>query len=200
MEMINLLPPEEKRLLAAARTNTLLLRYSMLTLSVVCLLVLEVIGMNLVVDASSVQNKAIIAENEKKTADYSKEKKQADQFTADLKIAKSILSKQISYTTLIFTVANCLPQGSTLESLSIDPTSFGTSTILAVRTDTAEKAIAVKTALQNVKVNNTVPLFTSVSFKSVIDSRDAGNVSASAVNYPFTVQFDVIYSKDALTQ
>ena len=109
--MINLLPPEEKRLLAAARTNTLLLRYSMLTLSVVCLLVLEVIGMNLVVDASSVQNKAIIAENEKKTADYSKEKKQADQFTADLKIAKSILSKQISYTTLIFTVANCLPQG-----------------------------------------------------------------------------------------
>lgn len=198
--MINLLPPEEKRQLAAARSNTLLLRYSVLTFSIVCLLVLEVIGMNFVVDASSVQNNATIAENEKKTAGYSEEKKEADQFASDLKIARTILGKQISYTDLIFTVANSLPQGSILESLSIDPASFGTSTSLAVRTDTATKAIEVKTALQNVKINEKVPLFTSVSFMSVIDSRDSGGSSTSSTSYPFTAQFNVVYSKDALIQ
>ncbi len=195
--MINLLPPEEKRELAASRTNTLLLRYSVLTLGVVILLVLEVIGMNLVVDLGSAQNQAIIQENERQTASYSDIKKEADQFTSDLKIAKTILSKQFSYTTLMFTVANSLPEGSVLESLSIDPSSFGTKTSLIVRTDSAQKAISVKTALQEAKVNKTVPLFTSVSFQSVTDTREE---DSPPPKYPFTAQYNVIYSKDALTQ
>jgi hypothetical protein len=66
--MINLLPPDDKKQLAAARTNTLLARYSVLLSIIVVFLALEVVGMYLVVDAGTAQNESIIAENEKKTA------------------------------------------------------------------------------------------------------------------------------------
>lgn len=192
--MINLLPPNDKKQLAAARTNTLLARYSVLLAVIVAFLALEVVGMYFVVDAGTAQSQATINENGQKTSSYSSTKQQAEVFTSNLATAKYILDKQAPYTTLIFTLAGSLPSGSVLDTVSLDPATFGTPIALTVKTKSYDKSIEVKTALQNAKVNGTVPLFSSVSFQSVAASE------GESTPYKYTAVFNVIYSKEALTQ
>ena len=160
---------------------------------IVGFLVLEVVGMNFAVDIGTAQNQAVIKENEEKTASYNDVKKQAETFATNLQTAKYILNKQIPYNTLIFTVANTLPSGATIDTLSIDPATFGTPTTMVVRVTSYDKAVEVKAALQNAKVNNTTPLFTSASFLSIV-AAEAG------AKYPYNATYNVTYSKAALTQ
>lgn len=194
--MINLLPPEEKRQLAAARTNTLLLRYCMLTLGVVGLLLAEVAGMYIVVNSGTAQNQAVIQENEQKAAVYASTQAEATKFKSDLSTAKYILGKQVSYTSLLYTYANALPPGTSLFAAALNPSTFGKETTLMVGIDSYEKAIAVKTALQKAMINGNenLPLFTLVKFVSV-----AVNTESTA-NYPFTANFNVVYSRAVPTQ
>lgn len=191
--MINLLPPDEKRQLVASRTNSLLLRYSILLSVFVAVLAVEIVGMSFVVDLGKSQNETVIQENEAKTASYANIKQQTEAFRSNLATAKYILDKQVPYTTLIFSLANSLPPGATIDVLSIDPAAFGTPTTLTVSTTSYQKAIDVKNSLQNAKVNGTTPLFTSVSFQSV-------TASESTSNYPFAAVYNITYSKAALTQ
>lgn len=191
--MINLLPPDDKKQLVASRTNSLLLRYSILLGVFVAVLAIEIVGMTFVVDLGKSQNEAVIQENEVKTARYAATRQKAEAFRSNLATAKYILDKQVPYTTLIFALAGSLPAGAVINTLSIDPATFGTSTTITVNTTSYQKAIDVKNSLQNAKVNNTTPLFTSVSFQSVA-------ASESASNYPYTAVYNITYSKAALTQ
>ncbi len=190
--MINLLPPDDKKQLNAARTNSLLLRYSVLLGMFVVLLAVEVVGMTFAVDLGKSQNEAVIADNEQKTASYAATKLKAEEFRSNLATAKYILDKQVPYTALIFALAGSLPEGAVINTLSIDPASFGTPTTITVNTTSYQKAIDVKTALQNATVGESTPLFTSVSFQSVASSESAGS-------YPFTAIYNITYSKAALT-
>lgn len=192
--MINLLPLEEKRQLAAARTNTLLLRYSVLLSVIIVFLALEVVGMYFVVNAGTAQNQATIQDNQQRTATYAGTKQASDSFTANLATAKYILGKQVPYTTLIFSLANSLPEGSVLATLSLDPATFDTPTSITVNTTSYNKAIEVKTALQNIKVNGTTPLFSSVNFESVAASSDTNT------KYGYVAILNVTYSKAVLTK
>lgn len=192
--MINLLPPEEKRQLAAARTNTLLARYSVLTAIIVGLLALEIVGMYFFVDAGTAQNEATIQENEQKTASFSDTKRESEAFTANLATAKYILGKQVPYTSLIFALAGSLPEGSVIDTVALDPATFGTPTTLTVKTTSYNKAISVKTSLQDAKFNKSTPLFSSVSFQSVSSSED------TTTPYRYTAIFNVTYSKELLSQ
>lgn len=191
--MINLLPPDDKKQLVASRTNSLLLRYSVLLGIFVAVLAVEIVGMTFVVDLGKSQNEAVIQENEAKTAGYAATRQKSEAFRSNLATAKYILDKQVPYTTLIFALAGSLPAGAVINTLSIDPATFGTSTTITVNTTSYQKAIDVKNSLQNAKVNNTTPLFTSVSFQSVA-------ASESASNYPYTAVYNITYSKAALTQ
>ena len=192
--MINLMPPEDRRQLAAARTNTLLLRYSALLAVVLAFLCLEIVAMYLVIGSTKAHDEATIQENEQKTAAYASVKQQAETFRSNLATAKYILGKQVPYTTLMLAVANNLPSGAVLDKLSIDPATFGTPTTLTIKTDTYDRSIQIKTALQNTRVNN-VPLFSSVSFQSVSTTTDT-----QSNGYPLTAIYNVTYSKAVLTQ
>lgn len=190
--MINLMPTEDQRQLAAARTNSLLLRYAILLTIFIGILALEIGGMYLLINTEKAQNESIISDNTAKTASYTSVKQQANQFNSDLATAKYILDKQVPYTTLILAVANGLPGGAVLDRLAIDPNSFGTPTTITVKTVSYDRSIEVKSALQAMKVNN-IPLFSSVSFESV--SSAAGDGS-----YPFTAIYNVTYSRVVLAQ
>ena len=190
--MINLLPANDQRQLAAARTNTLLLRYTILLGVFVAVLVIEILGVYIAINVGKTQNETTISENNAKAASYAAVKQQADTFRTNLSTAKYILDKQIPYTTLMLALAQSLPSGSTINTLSINPTTFGTPTTLTVNTTSYDKAIEVKSSLQNAKVGNT-PLFTSVSFQSV-------SSSGGQTSYPYTATYDITYSKEALKQ
>jgi len=190
--MINLMPLDDRRQLAAARTNTLLLRYTILLGIFVVALVVEILSVYIVMDVGKVQNQTTIDDNNSKASGYAAVKQEADTFRTNLATAKYILDKQVPYTTLMLAIAQNLPHGAILDKLAIDPTTFGTPTSLTVDTTSYDSAIAVKSALQNAKVNN-VPIFTSVSFQSVSSSE-----SDSA--YAYTAVFDITYSKAVLSQ
>jgi len=190
--MINLLPKEDQRQLTAARTNTLLFRYTILLSIFVVALVIEILGVYVVVNIGKTQNQNTISENNTKAASYASVKQQADTFRSNLATAKYILDKQVPYTTLMLALSQSLPSGSVIDKIALNPTAFGTPTTLTVRTTSYDKAIAVKTSLQNAKVGDTA-LFTSVSFDSV----SSGD---NQTQYPFTAVYNVTYSKAALSQ
>lgn len=190
--MINLLSANDQRQLAAARTNTLLLRYTILLGVFVVILVAEILGVYIIMNVGKIQNQATIQDNNSKAAGYTAVKKQADAFRTDLATAKYILDKQVPYTTLMLTIAQNLPHGAILGKLTIDPTTFGTPTTFTVNANSYDATIGVKTALQNTKIND-VPLFSSVSFQSVsVDENRASN--------PYTAIYNVVYSKAVLAQ
>lgn len=189
--MINLLPENDQKQLAAARTNTLLLRYTTLLGVFVVILVIEILGVYVVMNISKSQNQKIISDNTSRAASYSNVKQQADAFRTNLATAKYILDKQAPYTTLMLTIAHNLPSGAVINKLSIDPTTFSLPTVLIVNTNSYSDTIAVKTALQNTKVGS-VPLFSSVSFQSV-------SLVEGAASYPYTATYGVTYSKEVLS-
>lgn len=186
------MPPEERKELAAARTNTLLLRYVILLGVFIGLIILEIGIVYVVIGSEKSRNESTIRDNEAKTVEYGPTKIQAQNFRSDLSTAKYILDKQVSYTTLMLALANGLPEGALLNQLNLDAASFGTASTLTVRTTSYEKSIDIKKALQNIKVGDK-PLFTTVSFDSVSSS---GNAEA----YPLTAVFTVNYSKAVLQQ
>ena len=183
------MPRDDRRQLAAARTNTLLLRYTALLGIFVIALVIEIIGVYVVMNIGKTQNEQTISENNAKASSYAIINQEAQTFRANLATSKFVLAKQVPYTTLILSLAHSLPSGSSIGNLNINPETFGTPTTLTVTTQSYESAIRVKTALQNANVNG-MPLFTSVSFQSV-NSDDSGKSTAV---------FDITYSKAVLAQ
>lgn len=190
--MINLLPTNDQRQLAAARTNTLLLRYTILLGVFVVVLVLEILSVYIVIDVGKAQNQATIKDNNAKAVGYATVKQQAATFKTNLATAKYILNKQVPYTELMLIISQNLPHGAIMSKLSIDPTTFGTPSTLVVNTVSYDEAINVKASLQNAKLNN-APLFSSVSFQSV-------SSSSSQTSYPFTAVYEITYSKAILVQ
>jgi Tfp pilus assembly protein PilN len=183
--MINLLSPEDRRQLRAARSNTLLLRYTVLLGLVVLVLLAEMIGIYFVLSVDKARNEEIIRENESRTVSYSATKTAAAQFKSDLSTAKYILGNQVPYTKLITTIANILPSDAVVDTLALNPTTFGTPTQLTIRTKSYQSAINVKQFLQKSTV------FSDVNFQSVAQETD------NPGDFPFTAIYNVTFSKDA---
>ena len=186
--MINLLPPEDKKQLAAARTNTLLRRYVFLLAVVVAVLAMEMTGVYLFLGADKQHSETAILENSRKTAEYSQTQAAAAKFKSDLSTAKFILDKQTDYISLITGVARALPAGAVLETLSLNPDTFGTPTTLTIHTNSYSLAIDVKKDLQK------SGLFSDVSFLSVSKDEAADNPR------PYTAVYNVTFSKEPKVQ
>lgn len=184
--MINLLAPNDHKQLAAARTNSLLRRYVFLIALAVGLLMIELAGVYLFLSIDKARNEAAILDSEATAAQYAETKQQADEFRSNLATAKFILDKQVDYTSLIIGVANALPSDATIDTLALNPETFGTPTTLTIHTNSYASAIDVKTRLQ------ASPLFSNVSFQSVAA---ADNPTGAR---PFTAVYNVTFSREVL--
>ena len=184
--MINLLAPDDRRQLAAARTNTLLRRYVFLLGLVLAVLMMEIAGVYVFLGVDKARNEAAIIESESKTTEYAQIRQDASSFRSNLATAKYILDKQVDYTSLIVGVANALPNDAVIDSLSLNPETFGTPSTLTIHTSSYGLAIDVKSRLQK------SPLFSDVSFQSVAKEED------STSPRPFTAIYNVTFAKDAL--
>jgi Tfp pilus assembly protein PilN len=186
MEMINLLPPEEKRQLRAARTNVLLLRYNILLLAAIAFSGLAV-GITYVYLTTAKANAiATINDNNTKVGQYADVQVQASRFRQNLATAKQILAGDVTYSKVILQIAHLLPSGVILENLNLDAQTFGTETSLVAQAKDYGAAIALKDSLQK------STLFSDVHFQSI-----AANTSGTASAYPITVNLSVTFKKDA---
>ena len=181
--MINLLPPEEKRQLRAGRSNTLLIRSNFFMLGAVVFVVLSLGVTQFYLTTAKSNSEKIIAENKQKVSDFAAVETEAAEFRSNLATAKQILDKEVVYTKVILEIAHLMPSGTILESLSLDPSTFGTETSIAAQAKSYDNAIALKDAFQ--KSN----LFTNVHFENITVNEGA--------TYPFTVNLNVTIKKDA---
>lgn len=181
--MINLLPPEEKRQLRAARTNTLLARYNFILLGAVAFLALAVGIVYLYLTTTKATADQVVRENTAATSDYATVLTDAQTFRTNLATAKQILDREIAYSKVIITIAQIIPSGVVLNSLTLDAETFGTETTLSAQARDYASALAFKDALQ------ASTFFSDAHFQTV-------NASGGNPEYPLLVDLNVTIAKE----
>lgn len=187
--MINVLPPEAKRQIRAGQSNVLLLRYCIISGLLAGLL----FGTSLVVYFIMQRDKgavnAAIQESATKSARYAQVQQEVDAFSRNLATAKAILSKDVRYSKLAISIAQALPSGIVLQSLTVDAKTFGKPMALSAKGRSYDDAIRLKTSLES------SPLFTNVHLQQVTNNAQS---SGQASPYPVTISISVTIPPEVL--
>lgn len=183
--MINLLPPEEKRQLHAARSNTLLVRYNILLLGVVIFMLLAIGFVYIYLSNAKNNSQVVIDENTTKVSSFAPIAEQASTFRSNLATAKQILDREVVYSKVIVEVARLMPRGTVLDNLSLDAATFGKPATIAAKAKTYNDAIALKDAFSK------SDLFSDVHFESITAN------DGDASGYRMLVNLSVTIKKDA---
>jgi hypothetical protein len=149
--MINLLPQDEKRQIIAGQTNRLLARYCIISLALAALLFIYIGISYFILMKSKSDAEQTIAESNRQLSQYQEVQQQAKQFSDNLKIAKSILDKEVPYSKIAVKIAQALPKNIVLQSLDLDATTFGKPVSLTTKGKSYSDALELKTALENKK-------------------------------------------------
>lgn len=183
--MINLLPPEEKRQIQAARSNTLLLRYNIVSISVLVFLLAAIATTYVYLTNTKASAEQTISENKERVSDYASVEAEATEFRSSLSTAKQILDQEIVYSKLVLDIAKLIPQGVVLKQLNLDAQSFGAETVLTAEAKDEKAATSLKDSLAS------SPLFSNVHFQSLTAD------GAATGDYPYTVTLGVTIQKGA---
>lgn len=187
--MINLLPDTHKSEIRAARTNVLLVRYIAILVAAIAVLSGIIIAAYVVLDAKETLAQEQVEANNTKTAPYEPIRAEADALRTNLSDAKAILDQKISYSKLIYEIANSIPDGVIIETLELDPSSFGSAMTINASAKSFESASQLKDKLAS---NSTV--FSDVKLLTL----ESGATGSSGGDYPVKVNVSVIINKGAL--
>lgn len=189
--MINLLSPGQKRDVRAARANVMLLRYSTMLVVLGGLVgAVYATGFWLVSnDENAVDDK--LSTQSDRTKVYEQVEKQAATFRDDLAVAKSILSKETSYSDFLITLARDVPRGTILTSLSIGDKAASSGSAakqsqiaINARAASYDKVLELKNNLEQ------SPLFENVSIVSATTQENGPSTPAEAA-YPYMATLNV---------
>lgn len=188
--MINLLPPKQKRQIRASRANSILIRYTIVSLLVIGVLLAEILYVNISLDNIESAAKKQIEDNNQKIEDFEATNNAIKDFQNNLSVAKKILDNQINYSGVLLKVGAIIPEETVLTSLSLDQSVAGKEVSIKGSAVSYEKAIELRNSLEN------SPLFTSVRFSSI--SRNKPTETSDADNYPYKITFNVIFKKEEI--
>lgn len=193
--MINLISPEQKRDIRAARTNVTLLHYcTMFLVAGVLILLIYGAGFWLVFSDKRAAT-AKHQELERSVQAYAGIKQEADSFRKNLAIAKKILANETSYSTFLTTLGGDLPSGAILTALSVGtaaktPATANNLTIEA-RTTSYNKTLELKEKLEKSS------LFEDVSLVNATRPDDLSKLEGLDARYPYQAIYSVKLSKGA---
>ena len=88
--MINLLSPEERKQIKAARANSILMRYVVMSLIVVVIIVVELISSYFMLVFNQSASRETINDNQSKSSAFSSVKSDAEKYRSNLRVAKYI--------------------------------------------------------------------------------------------------------------
>lgn len=191
--MINLISPEQKRDIRAARSNVTLLRYgTMLAVTGALVVLLYGVGFWLVLS----EKQAALAKQEelnKTIQSYAEVKNQAETFRKNLAIAKKILANETSYSTFLTTLGNYVPSGAIITTLSVGTTTPAANNALTVeaRAMSYNKTLELKEALEK------SPLFEDVSLISATRPDDLSGLTGLTARYPYQASYSLKLSPGA---
>lgn len=185
--MINLLPEDRKAEIRAGRTNILLLRYIVITASAVVVLGGLLVGSYVVLDAAKQGAQLKVSENQSRVSAYNDVRSQADSFRADLATARTVLNDNISFTKLIYKIANLVPQNVVLDDLTLDPATFGSDMTMNASAKTFADAGKLKDSFKG-----SSDVFSKVQLQSLSSDTSSGS------SYPVKITLTVVINKGAL--
>ncbi len=190
--MINLLDTATRNELRAARINTVLRRYIVLFIFVIGLIVAS-FGVGYLL----LQNNLAAAKKQSEQAAQDKARyaaaiKQGTEFRTSLGTAKKILDSDTPMSSVLTTIANTLPSGSILTSLTLSQSSLSQPMTFTISTTNIENANNIADSFRK------SPYFTKVSLNSA--STEAGAGTGSASKYPVTVAFVATLNIEKLLQ
>lgn len=187
--MINLLDTETQRHYRAARLNLKLRGYlTLLLATLVAIVLLFGFGVYLTRAERAVADQEL-AEGERSVARYASVRKEAENFSDNLKIAKSILGQEVLYSDMIIQIARTLPNSAVLSSLALDQATLQKPITLAARVKTKEDAVTLKNTLED------SPLFEKVNLNSINEQPVQPTTKGIARIYPVTVTLSMNATK-----
>lgn len=181
--MINLLPPTEKKMLAAARTNSLLLRYNIILLGGAAFLTLALVVVFIFLVTIRTTAEQTIADNQKREQSYTAVRSKAEQVQSEINSAKSIFDNELSYSKALVRYADLFPKGTAINSMKLSEDNFDKSISLAVKV-TGEKA--TKDLINSMQSS---PYVTSFQRKEI-------SLNSGDDHYPYTVNISFTLSKE----
>ena len=183
--MINLLPTQEKRQIKAGRVNVLLRRYCFASLLLFALLLTTIGGLYIILANNKTTAQKEVENSKSKLAQHQSVQKSTTDFKNNLATAKNIIDGEIRYSGVITKIANTIPPGIVLESLNLDPNSFGKPMSLNALGKTQNDAIRLKTSLEQSNI------FQDVHLESVAFSQQANNGYAITIAISVTLKPEV---------
>jgi Tfp pilus assembly protein PilN len=180
--MINLLPPETKRQIRAARMNVTLYKYCLLIIATAALLG-GVFAVGFLADLNDRRSaETYKTESEAAAAPYAKTKAQAEDFAKDLATGRTILTSNVSFSKLVLDIAAVVPSGVILNNLSLGTTAKADTPIdISARTSSYDGAVALKNSLE------ASPIFEQVNIINISQADLSAQVSELVRKYPFAV-------------
>lgn len=199
--MINLISTEQKRDIRAARINVTLLQYCIMLITLALVIgIIYGLGFWLVEQDRKAMNEKLQSQSEQSKA-YAAVEKEAETFRQNLSIAKQILSKEVSYSSFLTTLAKDMPAGALLTNFSIGGQQAAVvaqkGMTLDARTTSYAKVLELKASLER------STLFENVSIVSATRPSDIVGLSGLAAKYPYEVSLNVKLSsptEDGVTQ
>ena len=184
--MINLLPNDEKREILAGRTNRLLVRYNIL-LVIVMIMTLAAFGFVwLYLENIRTSSQEKIEQNEISSRQLLNKQQSINTFRANLNTAKTILDKQINYSTILLKVASTIPSGVVLDELTLDPSTIGKPTVLNARARSEAALLKLKES------------FSESSFYSDAHFDTITRTASDNDKYPYHVTMTVTFTQELL--
>ena len=193
--MINLLPPEAKKQIRAARFNVVLRNYIvMLTITGVLLAATFGIGFWVTINDKSLAetNKA---SSQAAAAEYQETRKAAEDFAKNLNTAQAILATNVSFSKLITDIATNVPSGVILSNLSLGGSTAAQNTPVEInaKARSYNDAVRLKDSLE------ASPIFENVRLTNITDIPPAqgGQGDPTAQRYPVNVTLNVQFTKNS---
>lgn len=192
--MINLISPEQKRTIRAARINVMLVHYAIALVSLGLLIgLIYGLGFWIVGQEKTAVDAKLLSQSEQSKA-YAAVEREADSFRDNLKVAKAILGKEISYSDFLITLASDLPGGAVITNLSLGGTTVTKAGMtLDARTSSYAKALELKSNLED------SVLFEDVSITSATRPENITSLTGLNARYPYEVSYNLKLSKQTAT-
>lgn len=163
--MINLLPPKVKREIIAGRSNVILWRYCVVSLILGFLLIVATAGIYFIMAHTRTTARQTIETGNRQALQYQKVQQDYESFSANLKIAKAILDKDVRYSKVALKIAQAMPSGTILQTLTLDSKKLGTPMTINARGKTYGDALRLKDSFQQSSLFKDVNLASAVAEK-----------------------------------
>lgn len=184
--MINLLSEDSKANIKAARTNTILLRYSgIIVLAAIFLFTVLYVSYSVLQDTMNSAEQQI-SNNDVESSVYNETKQQINNLSSQLSTAKSILDSEVLYSKVLVQLGQIMPAGAIIGELNLSESSFSGSPVeLVAYAQSSTAAAQLQQTLQGSS------LFTQAELQSTSDTEGIDN-------YPVKITFSVIFNKASI--